>query len=217
MNLLTRGNDKIGGKIYAFNLPACATCPGQSAACASCYAQRGRWLFRNVRDALAWNYRLAQRQFFVAEMVEELRRRRVRVLRLHSSGDLFDAAYTRKWVEILTRSPDVVAYTYTRSWRVPAILPALVELAAVPNFRLWFSADADTGMPPEVPPGVRVAWLQEDEADALPAGVDLVFRVHRLRKTPRKRIGLTLVCPTEQGREHTLTCSTCAHCWRASG
>jgi hypothetical protein len=214
MNLLSKGNDKIGGKIFAFNLPAGSTCPGQSAACASCYAQRGRWLFPNVSDALAWNYRMARRKFFVEEMTEELRRRRVKVLRLHSSGDFFSEDYVRRWVTILSRSPSVTAYAYTRSWRVPSILPALVELAALDNFRLWFSADADTGMPPEVPPGVRVAWLQEDEGDAIPAGVDLVFRVHRLRKTPRKKIGLSLVCPTEQGREHTLTCSSCAHCWR---
>jgi hypothetical protein len=214
MNLLTRGNDKIGSKIYAFNLPAGSTCPGQSAACTNCYAQRGRWLFSSVRDALAWNLRAAGRQYFVEELVEELRRRRVRVLRLHASGDFYDAAYTQKWIDILARSPNVVAYAYTRSWRVPSIMPALVELAGLENFRLWFSADADTGMPIEAPPGVRVAWLQEDEDDAIPAGVDLIFRVHRLRKMPRKRIGLSLICPTEQGREHSLTCSSCAHCWR---
>jgi hypothetical protein len=69
-------------------------------------------------------------------------------------------------------------------------------------------------MPSEVPTADRVAWLQEDEADAIPAGIDLVFGVHRLCKTPRKRIGLSLICPTQQGRENTLTCSTCAHCWR---
>jgi hypothetical protein len=214
MNLLSKGNDKIGSKIHSFNLPAGSTCPGQSAACASCYAQRGRWLFPAVRDALTWNYRMARRKFFVEEMTEELRRRRVKVLRLHSSGDFFDPVYVAKWVSILSRSPSVTAYTYTRSWRVPTIMPALVELAGLDNFRLWFSADADTGMPIEIPPGVRVAWLQEDEGDAIPAGVDLIFRVHRLRKTPRKRIGLALICPTEQGREHTLTCSSCAHCWR---
>src|SRR5262249_55554902 len=164
MNLSSKGNDKIGAKIFAFNLPAGTTCPGKSAACASCYAQRGRWLFPNVRDALTWNYRLAQRSFFVEEMVEELRRRRVKVLRLHSSGDPFSAQYTRKWLEILARSPDVSAYSYTRSWRVPEILPALAELAALPNFQLWFSADADTGMATEVPSGRRSAWLQHDDA-----------------------------------------------------
>jgi hypothetical protein len=69
-------------------------------------------------------------------------------------------------------------------------------------------------MPSEVPTADRVAWLQEDEADATPVGMDLVLGVHRLCKTPRKRIGRPLTCPTGQGREHTLTCSTCAHCWR---
>jgi hypothetical protein len=214
MNLLTKGNDKIGGQVYAFNLPAKVTCPSVSAACDNCYAERGRWRFPAVREALAWNLRASRRGYFVAEMVEELRRRRVRVLRLHSSRDLYDAAYARKWVRVLERSPGVTAYGYTRSWRVPAIRPALTELAALPNVRLWYSADEDTGMPEDVPPGVRVAWLLQRNDEAVPAGVGLIFRVHPLRREPLKRIGLTLVCPAEQGREHSTTCSTCARCWR---
>jgi hypothetical protein len=216
MNLLTRGNDKLGSRIFAFNLPARTTCPGMSAACANCYATRGRWRFPAVREALEWNLRTARRRHFVEDMVEELRRRRVRLLRLHSSGDLFDEAYTRRWVEILDRSPSVTAYAYTRSWRVGAILPALEQLAALPNMRLWYSADEDTGVPSPVPQGVRVAWLLQRADEPVPAGVDLVFRVHALRKEPTRRIGLALVCLTEQGRESATTCSTCGVCWRGN-
>jgi hypothetical protein len=64
------------------------------------------------------------------------------------------------------------------------------------------------------PPGVRVAWLRLDADEDVPAGVDLVFRVHGLRRNPAKRIGLTLVCPVEQGSGAGTTCSTCGVCWR---
>jgi hypothetical protein len=215
MNLLTRGNDKIGGKVYAFNLPAQDTCPGMSDPCRRfCYASRGRWLFRAVREALAWNRQAATRPFFVEELCEELRRRKVRVLRLHSSGDFYSADYVGRWLKVLTRCPWVRAYTYTRSWRLDGIRPVLEEMAALPNFRMWFSADWDTGMPPGLPPTVKVAWLLTAEDEPVPDGVDLIFRVHRLRKMPLKRIGLTLVCPTEQGREHSTTCTSCGICWK---
>jgi hypothetical protein len=214
MNLLSRGNQKIGDGIYAFNLPAVETCPGRSTVCACCYAQRGRWLFPNVRRALAWNFHVARQPHFAGEMVEEISRRKVRVLRLHSSGDFFDADYVRRWAEILAESPRVKAYAYTRSWRVPAIHPTLEGLATLDNVRLWYSADLDTGMPDRVPPGVRVAWLLEDADDRVPDGVDLVFRNRPLRRTPQRRIGLVLVCPSEQGRRQSKTCTSCGICWR---
>jgi hypothetical protein len=108
----------------------------------------------------------------------------------------------------------VRAYAYSRSWRVAAIRPALEELAALDNVRLWFSCDEETGMPPTIPDGVRVAWLHEAEDNPVPAGAGLVFRLHKLRRTPQRRIGLTLVCPTEQRRDQSGTCSTCGVCWR---
>jgi hypothetical protein len=214
MNLLSRGNGKIGNGIFAFNLPAVDTCPGLSAACdRCCYARRSRWLFPNVRRALAWNFRSARQPYFAGEMVEEIGRRKVRVLRLHSSGDFFDAEYVGKWVEILAASPRVRAYAYTRSWRIPEMRPALEELATLSNFKLWFSADRDTGLPPRVPPGVRVAWLLERNGDEVPGGVALVFRDHPLRRIPRTRISLAMVCPTENGAGSG-TCSSCKLCWR---
>jgi hypothetical protein len=90
----------------------------------------------------------------------------------------------------------------------------LEKLAALPNVRLWYSADLDTGMPTAMPDGVRVAWLQEEDDEAVPDGLDLIFRVHRLRRRPAKRIGLTLVCPVEQGSGAGTTCTSCGVCWK---
>jgi hypothetical protein len=65
-----------------------------------------------------------------------------------------------------------------------------------------------------MPEGVRVAWLQEEADEPVPEGVDLIFRVHRLRRRPAKRIGLTLVCPVEQGSGAGTTCTACGVCWK---
>ena len=61
---------------------------------------------------------------------------------------------------------------------------------------------------------MRVAWLQEEAEEAVPHEADLVFRVHRLRRQPAKRIGLTLICPVEQGSGNNTTCTACGVCWK---
>jgi hypothetical protein len=212
--VLSRGNDKIGGAIFAFNLPAVDTCPGRSAACSACYAQRGRWSFPKVQAALRRNWEASRDPFFAERMMREIRRRRARVVRIHASGDFYDSRYLRAWARVARNCPWVKFYAYTRSWRLPGLREELEELATLSNVRLWYSADLDTGVPADPPEGVRVAWLQESHDDPVPEGVDLVFRVHRLRREPAKRIGLTLVCPVEQGSGTSTTCTSCGLCWK---
>ena len=212
--VLVRGNDKIGQQIFAFNLPAVDTCPGMSSACSSCYAQRGRWTFAKVQESLHRNWEASRHPFFAERMIREIRKRRVHVVRIHASGDFYSVSYIRAWLRIARNCPWVTFYAYTRSWRLSGLRVELEELAALSNVRLWYSADRDTGMPTELPEGVRVAWLQEDADDPIPGGVDLVFRIHRLRRQPAKRIGLTLVCPVEQGSGNSTTCTSCGLCWK---
>jgi hypothetical protein len=147
-------------------------------------------------------------------MIREIRSRRVRVVRIHASGDFYDVRYVRSWARVALACRGVIFYAYTRSWRLPGLRADLEDLAALSNVRLWFSADIDTGMPADMSAGVRVAWLQEDSSDVVPAGVDLVFWIHRLRNRPAKRIGLALICPVEQGGGGTTTCTSCGVCWK---
>lgn len=148
---------------------------------------------------------------FADRMVDEVFRKGCIVVRVHVSGDFGTPAYTRKWVEIVSRSPQTVFFGYTRSWRVAKIEPVLRELAALPNMRLWYSADRQTGWPENIPEAVRVAWMQDtEEVDARAA---LVFRVQRLR---RKELPMAVtMCPyeTEQGRHVGITCGSCKICW----
>jgi hypothetical protein len=103
-------------------------------------------------------------------------------------------------------------YAYTRSWRRPEIVGALAELSRCRNVRLWYSCDQDTGIPAHAPRRVRLAWMQTSAED-IPPRADLVFRVHRLRKTVAKRVALALVCPVENGATgHRTDCGRCRLC-----
>ena len=167
----------------------------------------------SVKDTLERNLKASEEKDFAARMVKEIARRWCRVVRIHVAGDVYSANYARKWVEICRCCPETTFYTYTRSWRIASIAPVLEELAALENVRLWYSADDDTGVPPELPEGVRVAWLM-DRQDGEMETVDLVFRVRKLRSEPAKRIGLSLVCPVENGSDKETDCGTCRLCWK---
>jgi hypothetical protein len=146
-------------------------------------------------------------------MVDEIRRKGALVVRIHVSGDIYDVPYAQKWLSVFQRCPATKFYLYTRSWRVPEIAVALEQMAEWENVRIWYSADADTGLPEPVPAGVQVAWMQSSEDD--PQLGNLVFRVRRLRTQPIGRVGLPMVCPHETpgGRHRNVNCGNCGHCW----
>lgn len=230
-HLLSEGNSKVGPHVFVFNLPVRKACPGMSRLCEQvCYAMPPgvwpRWL-EWYEEHLA----IARRPDFVPRMVAELRARRVRLLRIHSSGDYFGVEYVLKWVEILRAVPEVTAWGYTRSWwsrrtrgPAPEMVGALATLAGLPNMHLWLSTDVTMGMPPEVA-GARVAFLQaEVETIPDPAGrVGLVFRVKQRWRQPAERLALplapspALVCPHHRAVPTPLTCQTCGYCFGRSG
>jgi hypothetical protein len=215
-NLLARGNRKLGESIHAWSIPAVDTCPGRSARCERCcYARSGHFCWPQVQERLRQNLDAAQAEGFERLLAAEVRRRRVHTLRVHVAGDFYSPQYTRKWLGIARRCPRTTFYAYTRSWRVAELAPVLAELAALPNVRLWYSADRETGLPPWRPPGVEVAYLQTEPGEEIPEGVGVIFRVGHLRRERRRRVGLAVVCPTETGlpRAAQHTCTSCGRCF----
>lgn len=228
---LVRGNTKLGrvsrrtGRretIVHFSLPAERTCPGASSACLRvCYALTSNFRLESVRLNLAANLDavVSSPLSWIERLSFELEYMRATVCRIHVSGDFFEDWYTHAWQVIVRRHPGVRFYTYTRSWRMPSLVPALLALAKEPNMQMWFSCDKDTGLPPALafPEGsmaaIKVCWLltQHDEK---PPRCDLIFRSHELRRQPRKKIALTVVCPQEQsadglGKTSCLDCGIC--------
>jgi hypothetical protein len=214
VNLLTRGNGKLGESIHAWSLPPALTCPGRSALCERhCYARKGKFLAPDVKARYERNYQTAMSPYFEKMMRAEIRRRRCAIVRVHVSGDFHSPAYVDRWYNITVWCPRTIFYAYTRSWRVPAMVDGLRDLGGLRNFRLWYSADAGTGMP--VGGGARVAWMATRGDETVPAGVSLVFRVRGLRSDPRRRMGLSMVCPTETGLPgcKDVTCTSCGRCF----
>jgi hypothetical protein len=210
--LLLMGNHKLGQSIYHFDLPAVVTCPGRSSVCEQvCYATQGRFQFPQVQDRLRWCYEQSRRGDFSQRMVREVHRKGILVVRIHVSGDFYDARYAAKWLEVMRQCPRAKFYFYTRSWRLPKIAAVLEQMAALRCCRPWYSIDHDTGVPERVPVGIRLAYLQVNE-DEQPELADLMFRVRRLR---RQRLPLSLVCPQEtpQGQSSGANCCNCGRCW----
>lgn len=213
--LLVIGNDKLSQSVAHFDLPAGTTCPGKSKLCyRKCYARRNRFSYPQVQERLRWSYEQSKRGDFVERMVDELYRKGIVLCRLHVSGDIFSPAYARKLLEIIGRSSHTTFWAYTRSWRVKTIFPILKAISIMPNMKLWMSADAETGYPPEVPQGVRVAWMMTQEQEEAELA-DLLFLDHPLRKVRLPLAILDKVCPTEtpEGKAKGVTCATCQLCF----
>lgn len=211
-SLLSRGNSKLGESIFGWTLEAIQTCPGRTPLCSHwCFASHGRFATRQMKRRNRWRLQQAKAPGFVDAMCAELHHRGVMVLRVHIGGDFMSASYVQKWIEIAARNPNVRFFAYSRSWRVEAIRPLLYAWGALPNVRLWLSADSDSGLPPTVPQGIRVAWLQVDHQPA--PGGQLVFQVRRLR-----RLSLPTIVPvcgqeTPAGKEAGTNCANCRTCW----
>lgn len=181
MSLLVLGNGKLG-PIYHFDLPAGKdySCPGESTYCrALCYAKHGTFRFPSVQRKYQSNWELAQElDVLVASLILELRQLSLgSVVRIHTSGDFFNADYIEVWATLAEGFPEVRFYAYTRSWRVPELLPALESLGRLPNVQIWGSTDPTTG---PVPAGWREATMVKDWSQA--SGM-----IHCPEQTGRKR------------------------------
>jgi hypothetical protein len=221
--MLTPGNAKLGQDlIWGFGLPSGgAACVGMTKTCRMvCYALRTEQYRPTAAVRYRTNLALAKTKGFARRVRAFLIAHHVRVVRVHTGGEFFAPKYVRKWVAIAERARRVRFFTYTRAWRVPAIRDELDRLAELPNVQLWFSADRETGLPASVPPRVRVAWLMTDDTEPPPttAGIDLVFRVQRLRQVPLAAVNGVPICPAEAGLPGPKpTCDRCGLCWKPPG
>lgn len=213
--MLQPGNSKLGN-IHTFSLPPCITCPGETEVCAAnCYGKKGHFRRSNVKSSHAANHKAVKKDNFVSKMVDEIQRKNVKTLRIHVTGDFFDAPYIRKWIAVAEQCPDVTFYAYTRSWRIKRLMPALTDFNALPNTKLWWSVDEDTheidGKPPTLK-GVRSAYMQTSDDEVVPAYCDMVLRTKRA--TLVRFTSGRLVCPGENGMTYKrkMTCERCRIC-----
>lgn len=213
-NLFRPGNEKTGSSIHSFNLPRVETCPGATELCLKgCYTKKFN-RFPQVAPLCRESYEASAGKNFVERAVQEIEDQKISIMRIHVSGDFYSADYVRKWRRIVSATPSVTYYSYTRSWRCQELIRHLESLRRLPNMQLWWSTDREAGQPPEG----RVAYMSTDDEDRPEFGVNLVFRVNR--RTLRKTIRGVRVCPKEACNKghpeypRDMTCGTCRICFR---
>ena len=206
------GNLKIGPNVFTYSrlpgLPGEAalgstsgamqgTCPGATPEClAVCYAHRPVAELGPVSEMWLRN---SVTEYVPTELPPECR-----LLRLHISGDFTSDRYIDGWTSLISRHPDVTVWAYTRSWRMPALLPALERLRALPNVQLFASIDKSTE---ELPPtGWRRAWIDGDPRASLPHPYS---REHFLIDREIDD-AISYVCPEQTGRR--ANCEECGYC-----
>jgi len=208
------GNIKLGKRIGTFSLPAIHTCElGSTPTCRDlCYActSNSFFMMSNVIKRYQTNLAFSHTSEFVDSMVKQIRKKKLIAFRWHVSGDLYSPAYAAKILSVISRTPEVNHYLYTRTWRSLKMRPIISAIASQPNVLLWLSCDRDTGEPVEIPESRR-AYLQVSEDDVPSYNVDLVFRDAPLRETVVKRVSGAIVCPVENGVTNT-TCQKCQIC-----
>lgn len=202
-----KGNTKIGTGVYTYSRLAGqieGTCPGASEECeAICYAKR---ITGAVRDIYAVNSQRHQVPPIPADC---------RLLRLHVSGDFDTLAYIESWIDRIADRPDVTMWVYTRSWRVPALLPALERLRALPNVQMFASMDVSV---PEMPPdGWRRAWIdgdprQGDVHTLAPAHSEEAVALGAWSLQATQEGTKALICPEET--KAVPNCENCGYCFK---
>lgn len=216
-----RGNYKLGPGVMTWSLSALDSCPGKSETCSAkleggttrCYAMRGR--MKAHQASYRENLKFSRKPGFGAWLIAEILRRKVKMLRVHVSGDFYSLAYTKAWLRAMRECCDTHFYLYSRSWRIPGYTELFAEMAKLPNVSVWFSVDRSTGYPPVIPENVRVAYLAVDDADSQaidPRYTDLLFRDYPSRSSVLRSVQGRPVCPHENGKDNHVTCTDCGIC-----
>lgn len=135
---ISPGNHKMGA-IPSVSLPAVLTCRGDCACKQKCYAKKLERLRRTVREAYARNLNILTnspdtywREVEATVMVS-------RFFRFHVSGDIPNAAYFEKMVEIANRNPHCEILCFTK--RYSTVNSYIESHGALPkNLHMVFSA-----------------------------------------------------------------------------
>jgi hypothetical protein len=137
--------------VYNFGIPAfqsesgLKTCPMAGQCAKGCYAQQGAYLWTPVAKAYEWRLSQTLETNFSDLMIKAIeskfktanRQSKQLVIRIHDSGDFYNAEYIGKWFEVMKHYPTVKFYAYTKM--VP-LFQKLTKQGKVPaNFTLIYS------------------------------------------------------------------------------
>ena len=127
---------KVGGKLRGV--------PGSI--CSKCYALKGRYLFRNVREALERRFQSLRDPEWTPAMVYLINTRKLKYFRWHDSGDLQGTWHLSQIAQVAALTPGCKHWLPTRETR---IVKAYLDHHTIPkNLTIRISAMAFDKSPP---------------------------------------------------------------------
>ena len=133
---IARSNFKLRCSI--FDLPVGVTCAPNTQCSKYCYAKKAAIQYPNVKKSRLNNYEASKRASFMNDVIDELKNRPVKVVRIHSAGDFYSRDYIMKWFGIAYSLPNFRFYAYTK--RCDIINHGLLR-SKPPNFKMIYSVD----------------------------------------------------------------------------
>lgn len=143
---VSRGNSKLVSNdetlFLIWNLPAKMTCPGKTHHCSiACYAIKAEILYKDCLPSRQKNLKESLKDDFVSRGIYTIlkaikydRKHRHIVVRIHESGDFYNAAYAAKWLAIANAliGENVTFICYTKSFAFfdGIVLPENFQLRA---------------------------------------------------------------------------------------
>ena len=165
---ISKRNTKIG-KIASLSLPTKKTCIGMTEWCGeNCYAERAEIQYPAVLPSYVRNLEASRLSNFARMTTMEIQAlpKSYNLFRIHVAGEFYSVQYIKSWIAIVKANPQMAFYSYTRSWRVPHLVPYLKKLASLANMSLLCSTDIDTFNAGEsVPQGMREAYAGDIQPD----------------------------------------------------
>lgn len=191
----SHGNAKLNRQTVIFNLPAGLTCPG-ALDCLSmavvgdngkrtirdgeftkfrCFAASSEVQYDQVFNNRQDNFKAivhALRQGNCADLInselQKARKKTTKFVRIHESGDFFNAAYLQAWVMVAIHNPDLIFYCYSKN------LPLFVGLTLPSNFYLTasYGGKFDHLIDQGLFPRYSKVFMTEDDANRAGLKVD---------------------------------------------
>lgn len=109
---------------FAYSIPAQACGVGsrlrnvKGSICSKCYALKGRYVFSNVKNALARRLASLVHSEWVQAMAFQINQAAVNVFRWHDSGDVQNLEHLERIVEVCRLTPDVRHWLPTREYAI---------------------------------------------------------------------------------------------------
>ncbi len=184
----------------SFGLPSGESCPGHTGFCEDCYAVNSENGL-GVKDLVDHNLRLLRAaddvpsmSAMLTELVGNYSReadkqqvsQKDRIFRIHWDGDFFSNEYAMAWAQTIKKFPDILFWTYTRSFVDPVnVIP---YLTGIENLKVYLSTDEFN---------VNVAHELANEYPELMLALCAVD-YRRARELARDR--RSLICPENIGK-----------------